>query len=84
GGGIDCITFTSSSTVTNLAQLFDTTDLGALLAGVTVACIGDVTAQTAADHNLRCAIQPPEFTTPALARAIADYYRLAPAAKKDR
>lgn len=74
GGAIDCITFTSSSTVTNFAQLFDTSDLSSLLKGVRVACIGDITAQTAADYNLQTDIQPAEFTTPALARAIADYF----------
>ena len=74
GGAVDCITFTSSSTVRNFAGLFDTTDLSALLRGVTVACIGDITAATAAEYNLRTDIQPDEFTVPALTRAIADYF----------
>jgi uroporphyrinogen III methyltransferase/synthase len=74
GGAVDCITFTSSSTVTNFAQLFDTTDLSQLLEGVRVACIGDITAATAAEHNLRADILPSEYTIPALTRAIADYY----------
>lgn len=74
GGAIDCITFTSSSTVANFAQLFDTTDLSQLLKGVKVACIGDITARTAAVYNLHTDIQPGEFTTPALARAIAAHY----------
>lgn len=74
GGAVDCITFTSASTVKNLAQLFDTTDLSELLAGVTVACIGDITAQTASDYGLSITLQPDEFTIPALARAIARHY----------
>lgn len=74
GGGVDCITFTSSSTVANFAQLFDTNDLRELLQGVKVACIGDITAHTASDFNLQTDIQPREFTTTALARAIADYF----------
>lgn len=74
GGAVDCITFTSSSTVRNFAELFDTTDLSSLLAGVCVACIGDITAATAAEFGLRTDIQPREFTTDALARAIADFY----------
>jgi uroporphyrinogen III methyltransferase/synthase len=74
GGAVDCITFTSSSTVTNFAQMFDTTDLSELLDGVTVACIGDITSATAAQYGLRTNIQPDEYTIPALARAIADYY----------
>jgi uroporphyrinogen III methyltransferase/synthase len=73
-GSADCIAFTSSSTVRNLAQLFDTQDLSEALAGVVVACIGDITARTAADYGLRVAIQPKQFTIPSLARAIADYF----------
>lgn len=74
GGAVDCITFTSSSTVSNFAQLFDTTDLSRLLDGVRIACIGDITAHTAAQYSLHTDIQPSEYTIPALARAIADYY----------
>jgi uroporphyrinogen III methyltransferase/synthase len=74
GGAVDCITFTSSSTVRNFAELFDTTDLSSLLAGVEVACIGDITAATAAEYGLQTDIQPDEFTTDALAHAIADFY----------
>jgi uroporphyrinogen III methyltransferase / synthase len=73
-GGADCIAFTSASTVRNLAQLYDTQDLSVVLAGVAVACIGDVTAQTAAEHGLHAEIQPEQFTTPALARAIAEHF----------
>ncbi len=74
GGAVDCITFTSSSTVANFAQLFDTRDLGELLKDVRVACIGDITARTASAYNLTVDIQPAEFTSLALARAIADYF----------
>lgn len=73
-GGTDCIAFTSSSTVKNLAQLFDTQDLREALAGVVIACIGDITATTAAEYGLRVEIQPEQFTIPALARSIADYF----------
>ena len=73
-GGADCIAFTSSSTVKNLAQLFDTPDLGEALAGVVVACIGDITATTAKEFGLMVEIQPDEFTIPALARSIAQYF----------
>jgi uroporphyrinogen III methyltransferase/synthase len=74
GGGADCIAFTSSSTVRNLALLFDTNDLSAILIGVAVACIGDLTAKTAAQYGLTTNIQPNEFTVPALARVIAEYF----------
>lgn len=75
GGAVDCITFTSSSTVKNLAQLFDTTDLSKLLKGITIACIGDITSGTATQYGLDTHIQPQDFTIPALARAIADYFK---------
>ena len=74
GGAVDCITFTSASTVTNFAGLFDTRDLSSLLKDVRVACIGDITARTAADYNLSTDIQPAESTTAALARAIAEHF----------
>lgn len=73
-GGADCIAFTSSSTVRNLAQLFDTQDLSEILRGVTIACIGDITAATAAEHGLKVEVQPDEFTIPALAREIANHF----------
>ena len=78
GGGVDCVTFTSSSTVHNFAQLFDTQDLRPLLAGVRIACIGAVTAETAAEYGVRADVVPAESNAHALARAIADYYNPAP------
>lgn len=77
-GSTDCIAFTSSSTVRNLALLFDTQDLSEALAGVVIACIGDITATTAADYGLRVEIQPQQFTIPSLARAIAEYFSVVP------
>ena len=73
-GNADCIAFTSSSTVRNLGQLFDTQDLSKPFANVVIACIGDVTSSTAAEYGLTTQIQPKEFTIPALAEAIADYF----------
>jgi uroporphyrinogen III methyltransferase / synthase len=73
-GSADCIAFTSSSTVRNLALLFDTNDLGQTLKGLTIACIGDITATTAAEYGLTVDIQPKEFTVAALTDAIAEYY----------
>lgn len=73
-GSADCIAFTSSATVRNLARLFDTEDLSEALAGVVIACIGDITATTAADYGLRVEIQPEQFTVPSLARAIAKHF----------
>jgi len=73
-GDADCIAFTSSSTVRNLALLFDTHDLSKILAGLTIACIGDVTAATAREYGLTVDIQPSEFNVHELAKAIAAYY----------
>ena len=73
-GDADCIAFTSSSTVKNLALLFDTNDLSKILDGVAIACIGDITTDTAKELGLTVHIQPAQFTIPALAEAIASYY----------
>jgi uroporphyrinogen III methyltransferase/synthase len=73
-GSADCIAFTSSSTVRNLALLFDTHDLSKILGSLTIACIGDVTAATAAEYGLMVDIQPTEFNVSQLAKAIAEYY----------
>ncbi|MCU1264757.1 MAG: hypothetical protein JWM21_1075 [Acidobacteria bacterium] len=74
GGGVDCIAFTSASTVRNLALLLHTNDLSSVLDGVAVASIGDITASTAAEYGLVTNIQPAEFTVPALAKAIAEHF----------
>jgi uroporphyrinogen III methyltransferase/synthase len=74
GGGVDCVTFTSSSTVRNFAGLFEVDELGTLLAGVDVACIGAVTAATAREFGLTVAVQPPDTTFSALAAAIRQFY----------
>ena len=73
-GSADCIAFTSSSTVKNLALLFDTHDLSKVLGGLAIACIGDITAATAEEYGLRVDIQPDQSTVKVLAQAIADYY----------
>ncbi len=71
----DLVTFTSSSTVSNFAALFPGHALPAVLAGVAVACIGPVTAATARGLGLRVAVEPAEYTVPALAAAIVEYLR---------
>lgn len=73
-GSADCIAFTSSSTVRNLALLFDTHDLSQILSGVAIACIGDITAATAAEYGLTAQIKPSQSTAKDLAKAIAKYY----------
>lgn len=71
---IHVVTFTSSSTVTNLLELLrrsDVDDPAALLAGADIACIGPVTAQTAREAGLTVTIEPEEATIEALVTAIA-------------
>jgi len=73
-GSGDCIAFTSPSTIKNLAKLFDTHDLGKVLPGLAIACIGSVTAAAAVEYGLRVNIQPANFTAADLAHAIAEYF----------
>lgn len=67
---IDVVTFTSSSTVSNFAALAGLTDLSELLANIIVACIGPITAETAASHGLKNIIQPDLYNTEALVDSI--------------
>jgi len=73
-GGADCIAFTSSSTVKNLAQLFDTNDLSERLRGLAIACLGDITAATAKQFGLEPSIQPESSNMTQFARAIANHF----------
>jgi uroporphyrinogen III methyltransferase/synthase len=67
---IDGITFTSSSTVSNLAALLGLEDLSDLLAHTTAFCIGPVTAETAAFHRIQRIVQPQEYNSSALLNEI--------------
>jgi uroporphyrinogen-III synthase len=71
---VNAVTFTSSSTVRNFAELFSPVEQRAWLDAVVVAAIGPITAATAAEYGLRTDIMPSEYTIPALARAITDYF----------
>ena len=66
--GVDAVTFTSSSTVRSLIDLLDG-DVGRL-SGVKVACIGSITAGTAAEHGLRVDAVAAVSTVPGLADAL--------------
>ena len=72
--GVDIITFTSSSTVNHFVELLKKEDLKELLKGVAIACIGPVTAQTAQRWGMKVRIQPEQYTIPALAQSIANYF----------
>src|SRR5205807_2455339 len=73
-GEVDVVTFTSSSTAQSFAALFTDEERARLLAGVTIASIGPITAATAASFGLATRVMPDEYTIPALARAIVAHF----------
>ena len=72
-GKLDVITFTSSSTVSNLAAAFEGEPLN--LNGAKIACIGPKTAETAVKAGLKVDIMPEEQTIPGLVTAIEEFFR---------
>ena len=69
------LTFASSSTVRNFSRLFDSREeMRRLTGGAVVACIGPITAKTAAEEGLPVTITAAENTIPALVEAIVQYY----------
>ena len=71
-GEIDVITFTSSSTVTNLAAVFNGKEPA--VNNAKVACIGPKTADTATRAGLKVDIVASEHTIPGLVAAIDEYF----------
>jgi uroporphyrinogen-III synthase len=65
------ITFTSSSTVTNMVAALGQV---AVLDNVKIACIGPKTAEAATGASLKVDIVAPEHTIPGLVTAIEEYY----------
>jgi uroporphyrinogen-III synthase len=68
------VTFTSSSTARNFAELFTDDERRAWFGSVVVASIGPITAATAAEYGLTTDVMPVEYTIPALARALGDHF----------
>jgi uroporphyrinogen III methyltransferase/synthase len=74
---IHCVTFTSSSTVENLATMVGGENrLLSLLEGVTVAAIGPVTAATCRELGLEVHIEATEYTLAALTDDIVRYFSM--------
>jgi uroporphyrinogen III methyltransferase/synthase len=71
---IDCITFTSSSTVRNFRKLTPETSFKQLLAPVTIACIGPITADTARDLGFHVHLVAETYTIPGLVDALIAHY----------
>jgi uroporphyrinogen III methyltransferase/synthase len=71
---IDVVTFTSASAVRNFVKILGAEPAADLLKATPVACIGPVTAEAAALHQIKTTIQPTEYTIPALVDAIVRYF----------
>ncbi|MFW6270607.1 MAG: uroporphyrinogen-III C-methyltransferase [Bacillota bacterium] len=69
---LELITFTSSSTVNNLVEIFKENIDN--IKDIPVACIGPVTASTARKHGFDVIIEAEEHTIPGLVNSIKKYY----------
>lgn len=76
-GALDCVTFTSGSAVRAFMALFETDAALDLLRHTVVASIGPVTSDVAHGLGIEVAVQPAQFTVPALADAIAAHFTAA-------
>lgn len=69
-GTVHCVTFGSSSTVSNFLAMIPVEHLRRY-PQIKFACIGPITAATLEKAGLPCHIQPAEYTIPGLARELA-------------
>lgn len=79
-GAVDCVSFTSSSTVHNFFKLLDKEAVLPHMNRTAVACIGPITAETAASYGLKTDIMPSDYTIAALTEAIRAHFMHTPAA----
>jgi len=80
---IDVVTFTSASAVRNFVRVLGAEPATDLLHTTVVASIGPVTAETAAQFNIKTTIMPETYTIPALVQAIVEYFEHEKAAKAE-
>ena len=71
---VDCITFTSSSTVQNLAAMLGEEMMLDMLKGVVVASIGPITSKSCRDLGLKVDIEPESYTLDALTEALEAHF----------
>jgi uroporphyrinogen III methyltransferase/synthase len=71
---LDMVVFTSSSTVSNLAEIVAPATLRQVLEKTAVAAIGPITAQAVEKFGLKVSVQPGHYTVPALVEAIAEHF----------
>ena len=83
-GGVDCVTFASSSTVDNFFAGLDPALLQHLRNAQAengaggpphFACIGPITRATLESYGFACDIEPQEYTIAGLTAALVDFYR---------
>jgi len=74
-GGVDILTFTSSATVHNFVLLVGKDRFQALAKAAVVAAIGPITGATLKEYGVFPQVQPEDYTIPALAAAVADYFK---------
>jgi uroporphyrinogen III methyltransferase / synthase len=70
---VDCVTFTSSSTVQNLARMLGEDRMLDMLKGVVVASIGPITSRSCRELGLKVDIEPSEYTLAALTDAVEGF-----------
>jgi len=68
------VTFTSSSTVTNFANMLNAENLSELLQDVVVASIGPITSQTARELGIHVDVEAKEYTIDGLVAALLEYF----------
>ena len=78
--GVDMVTFTSSSTVTNFDRLCEG-EGREVLAAPAVAAIGPITARTLEEAGVAVDVMPSSYTIPDLARAVTSYFANRPGLK---
>ncbi len=74
-GRVDILTFTSSATVHNFVLLVGKERFQALAKDAVVAAIGPITGGTLKEYGITAQVQPDDFTIPALAAAVVDYFK---------
>jgi uroporphyrinogen III methyltransferase/synthase len=74
-GGIDLVTFTSSSTVRNFVDTIPADHRSTVLGQVRAASIGPITSATLQEMNIPIAVTAAESTIPSLTEAIVAHFR---------
>ena len=72
---VDMVTFTSSSTVTNFAGMFEKSELAEIQGKLKVASIGPITSETAKKLGFKVDVSPDEYTIVGLTQSIIGYYK---------